>query len=301
MTIRKSCFSAIVGILLSCAWFAAASAQPLAEPRQAAPAFWKVEGKHNTLWLLGSVHVLTKDHYPMAEKVETAFAESPVLIVEADVLNTDPVAMQQALMRTGSLPAGQNLQSFLGAAKFERASELATKQGYNLALMQSMRPWLVSMMIAMNEFAKLGYTPDQGVDIYFLSRAGDEKSVVSLETVEQQLQIFADMQPQVEKDQLLHTLEQLGAFETYLKNMMTAWESGNLGALESVLIEEFAEYPDLYQALVVKRNQNWVQTLKPILENSKQDHFMTVGALHLVGEHSLIDMLRKQGYEVTQQ
>jgi uncharacterized protein YbaP (TraB family) len=300
MTVRKQFFTAIVGAFLSCVWVVGVSAQPMAEAQQAAPAFWKVEGEHNTLWLLGSVHVLTKDHYPMAAKVEKAFAESPVLVVEADVLNTDPAAMQQAVARTGSLPAGQSLQSVLGPDRFKKASQLAMARGYDLSQMQNMRPWLLAMMITVNEFAKLGYTADQGVDVYFLRRAGD-KSIVELESLEQQLQLFASMNPETEANQLLHTLEQMANAEDYVTDLVNAWESGDLESMEAALTEEFADYPELYDALIVKRNTDWLRTFGPILKDSKQDHFVTVGALHLVGEHSVVDLLRKQGYKVTPQ
>lgn len=287
---------AFTGLLLLPAW-----AQEIATPPKHAPSFWKVEGKHNTVWLFGSVHVLTEAHYPLAEKVEKAFAASPNMVVEVDIVNMDPAAMQRVMATKSLLPPGTTLKTLLGE-QYPRASQLAAANGYDLEQLKTMRPWLITMMVTMNEFVQAGYTPDQGVEAYFLKRASSEqKAIKELETLESQIGIFAGMDKQTETAMLMQTLEELQSSDEQIAELITAWESGKLHELEATLLEDFADYPGVYRTLVTDRNQNWVSQLKPLLINSKKDHFVVVGALHLVGKEGVVNLLRKEGFAITQQ
>lgn len=266
------------------------------------PSFWKVEGKENTLWLFGSIHVLTEDHYPLAANVEEAFKASPKLVVEVDVVNTDLLGMQQIMINAGTLPPGTTLRELFGESRYARASELASASGYSLEQMNTLRPWLVTMMLTMAELGKLGYTPDHGVETYFLNRAAAlDKTIVELETVESQLSIFTDMDEKTEIAGLMHTLEQLPTMETEIQSLIKAWEEGSIEELEETLLDEFADYPGLYKRLVTDRNRSWTKDFTQMLNNSEDDHFVMVGALHLVGDQGVVNLLREKGFKITRQ
>lgn len=285
-------------LLLVPAW----AAEETVAPPQKAPSFWKVEGKENVLWLFGSIHLLTESHYPLAEAVEEAFEKSPNLVVEVDVVNADPQALQQLVMTAGMLPAGTTLKDVLGEEQYAQASKLAAASGYDLNNMITMRSWLIAMVLAMAEYAKMGYTPDQGVETYFLTRArNDEKSIVELETLQSQLDIFIELDEKAQVAALMQTLEQLDTMDEQIEEIIDAWESGSLDELEETLLKEFADYPHLYSRLVTDRNREWAKTLSRMLEQSEQDHFVVVGALHMVGKEGVVNLLQKKGYKVTPQ
>ena len=46
---------------------------------------WKVDGKKNTIYLLGSIHVLKKEDYPLPAPLEAAYTNSQILFFEADL------------------------------------------------------------------------------------------------------------------------------------------------------------------------------------------------------------------------
>jgi hypothetical protein len=54
---------------------------------------------------------------------------------------------------------------------------------------------------------------------------------------------------------------------------------------------------ELYQALLVGRNANWVADVMKTLEGSGVS-FLAVGAAHLIGEDSLLAMLAKKGVTI---
>jgi uncharacterized protein len=285
---------------------AALISQPLmAENDEAstpAPSFWKAEGENNTVWLFGSVHVLTEDHYPLADNVEQAFEESAYLVVETDVINVDPQVQQQLMISAGMLPDGTTLEDVLGEERYARARTLAQENGYNLDQMEMLRPWLIALVLSITELERMGYTADHGVESYFLNRAGDErKSIVQLETLQFQISLFDDMDQETETAFLMQTLEEIQDLESQMKTLMEAWESGELDKLEETMLADFADYPEVYERIVTERNHNWMNDLKRFLDDSDKDHFVVVGALHMVGDEGVVNLLRDAGYTVSRQ
>jgi len=273
-----------------------------ADLSEEAPSFWKVEGENNTVWLFGTVHVLTEDHYPLADEVEEAFRESPYLVVEIDTVNVDPQVQQQMMINAGMLPDGVSLDEVLGEERYARASELAAANGYDLDQMNMLRPWLIALVLTVAEFERMGYTAEHGVESYFLNRAEEErKSITELETMQYQLSLFGDLDEEIQIDFLMQTLEEIDEMETHIEALISAWESGSLEELEDALLEDFADYPEVYQRIVTDRNHNWMDDLSRILDESDKDHFVAVGALHMVGDEGVVKLLREAGYEVTRQ
>ncbi|MEA5444907.1 TraB/GumN family protein [Gammaproteobacteria bacterium AB-CW1] len=266
---------------------------------EAAPSFWKVEGEQNTVWLFGSVHVLTEEHYPLADAVEEAFEQSPYLVVETDIVNIDPQVQQQLMVNAGLLPEGTTLEDVLGEERYKRATELAGANGYDLSQMNMLRPWLLALVLTVTEFERMGYTADHGVETYFLNRAADKhKSIVELETLQFQISLFDELDEETQIDFLMQTLEEIDGMEEQIEALISAWESGSLGELEDALLEDFQDYPEVYERIVTDRNHNWMDDITRFLDEGEQDYFVVVGALHMVGEEGLVNLLRQAGYQI---
>jgi uncharacterized protein YbaP (TraB family) len=60
-----------------------------------------------------------------------------------------------------------------------------------------------------------------------------------------------------------------------------------------------AEYPDLYQRINVDRNRAWLPKLQALLDDSEGDNaLVVVGALHLLEQDGVVELLRAKGYTV---
>ncbi|MDB6032983.1 MAG: TraB/GumN family protein, partial [Verrucomicrobiales bacterium] len=79
----------------------------------------------------------------------------------------------------------------------------------------------------------------------------------------------------------------------------SAWQTGDAAGLDKLMVEDMRKYPDLYKKLLLERNQRWVKKMDGYLKADK-DVFVVVGALHLVGKDSVVEMLRAKGYNVEQ-
>ena len=63
---------------------------------------WKVRSDTGTVYILGSIHFMKKEIYPLDKKIEDAFDKSDVLSVEANVNDISQIDLQK-LMETSAL------------------------------------------------------------------------------------------------------------------------------------------------------------------------------------------------------
>src|SRR5688500_13179381 len=66
-------------------------------------------------YLVGSLHVLTPEYYPLDPALEKAFAESKVLIEEADLDELTNPFTALALISKAMLPEGRTLDQLISA------------------------------------------------------------------------------------------------------------------------------------------------------------------------------------------
>lgn len=263
---------------------------------------WKVEAPDGaTAYLLGSLHVLTQDAYPLPATIDKAFADSRTLVEEVDLDEmNDPLQMMSALSKA-MLTGGQTLDQLISADTFAEVKKRAEAYGMPMMALQRMKPWLVAVTLMAPTLQSAGFKPELGIDRHFFDRA-KEKGLKrqALETLAYQLDRFDQMPVKLQEELLKATIEDLDTQVSGVKDMVRAWSSGDLATIEKLTLTAFLESPELYQRLLLERNQNWVPHVERCL-SEKAGCFVVVGAAHLVGKDGLPAMLAKKGYKVTQQ
>lgn len=262
--------------------------------------FWSVKGRNgNTLWLLGSVHLLRPEDAAPPAAVLKAYTTSKQLVLELDIDGAGNIGPPDA--RLLRLAEGRRLRDVLGPALHERFVAAASKQGLPASVFDPLQPWFAAVTYEQAVYAQLGFNASQGVDQQFARRAAkDGKPVLGLETVDEQLGYFASLPLKDQVDLLRETLDEATDIQQELDEVITAWRRGDLATLESLLAKGRAESPVLMQRLTTDRNRQWMKKLLPLLEG-QQDVFVVVGALHLVGDEGLPNLLRKAGWQPVQQ
>ena len=74
---------------------------------------WRVAGDPGTVYLLGSIHVVKPDLYPVPQPIEQAFAVSPELVKEIDTSGSNLALLQQQVLQRGLYTGGDKLESHL--------------------------------------------------------------------------------------------------------------------------------------------------------------------------------------------
>ncbi len=261
---------------------------------------WELHGKHNTVYLLGSIHVLRPSDYPLAPAVQQAYANSKSLLMEIDLAEIDSEGVQAEMLASATLPEGKTLPQLLGAQRYSLATNLAHEVGVELAMFDQFAPWFAAEAISQLQLMQLGFQAQSGVEMYFLERArGDGKSIAGLETVHDQIALFEGMSMDMQVDYLMSSLSQAREMPQQVDDMVHAWQRGDTAWFAAQMTSELGKDPVLYQSLLVARNRKWVPKIEVLLNDDK-DYLVIVGTGHLVGRDSVIDLLKKDGVGATQ-
>jgi uncharacterized protein YbaP (TraB family) len=256
---------------------------------------WELEGTEGHVMLMGSVHFLRASDYPLPTKLDAAYTNADTLIMEIDMDDLDPMTVQSILTSMGSNQHGASLQEVIGPEDYAKASEIADNLGIPLALFASFKPWLAALSISQLRMMQLGFDPAWGIESQITERAkADGKPVQGLETFAEQLSFMDDLDSETQQLFLLQSLEDATELQNEVQSIVNAWHAGDTNVLEQLLLEGLQESPLLFDALLTQRNENWVPQ---IIELSQQpgNHLIIVGAMHLVGENSVLRMLEAQG------
>lgn len=263
---------------------------------------WKVEDKDGSVaYLLGSLHVLTPEWYPLSNTINKAFADSKVLIEEVDIDETNDPAVMIAALAKAMLTDGKTLDQMVSPEIYAEVKRRAEKSGLPMVALQRMKPWLVAITLMAPTLQAAGFKPELGIDQHFFALAKSSGMPRdALETITYQLDRFDSMSPKLQEDLLRTTIEDLDSEVNGVKEMAQAWAFGNVAEMEKTNLKGLQESPELYQRLLVERNHNWVPRIERCVKE-KSGCFVVVGAAHLVGPDGLPTLLAKQGYTVTQQ
>lgn len=286
-----------LGLALACA----TPGPPALEARETGQlVFWEVRGADGArAWLMGSVHFGSGDHaYDPA--IQSAFAEADTVVMEVTPEEMDPTAMVLVLLERGLLPDGQTLDQVLEPETYERLQKSLAAQGLPAAGYMRMKPWVLVLTLAAQQFAAQGYQPEAGVDHHFQVRAQvDAKPVVGLERVDDQIDAFDAMSPRAQEQALAGVLEAEEG-DLSLETLLDAWSKGDLDTLQAIVFQDLGEDPDLdamYETLYFARNRRMSDGVAELMEPG-DDLFVVIGAGHMLGEEGVPALLAERGFQV---
>ena len=261
---------------------------------------WKVAGKGGVVYLVGSVHLLPKDFYPLNPPLEAAYKDSDLLVEEVDLAEMMAPEMQLSLLTRGQLPSSESLDKILSPSTMEALKKRLDGLGALAQPLMRLRPWLLALMIDSLEWQKQGFDPNFGLDKHFYDQAKeDHKAVKGLETVNDQISIFESMSAPQQDHLLAQTLKDIETEQANMNRMIAAWRIGDAAAVEKIVLNDIQKESDLYQRLLVNRNKNWMPQIEELFAR-KGHTLVVVGAAHLVGPDGLLAMLKAKGYTIEQ-
>lgn len=261
---------------------------------------WKVSNGKNTLYLAGTIHVLSKADYPLPQQYLNAYQDASVLAFEVDLKKTESQAFQQKVVQQGMYQAGTNIEPLLKPTTIHRLKQHLASEGINYQAWAQFKPGLLSIMLTMRQLAKNGVS-EEGVDkFWYLKARADGKSISALETIDEQLAFMLSMGKGMENQMITQTLDDIAQLSSVMPEMVSAWRKGDMQALSAVALDSWkSDYPGLYQDLLVERNLNWIPELHTYLQTPETE-MVLVGVLHMPGQDGLLALLKKKGYQISQ-
>jgi uncharacterized protein YbaP (TraB family) len=262
--------------------------------------FFKATGPQTSVYLVGSVHLLSKDYYPLSPALDAAFKDSDLLVEEIDMGDMQEPETQLRLLTRGMLPAGQSLDKVVSADTFALMSKTVTGMGLPVEPLRQFKPWSLALTLMSLTWANAGFDPNLGLDKYFYDLARTEKKLIQgLETIEFQISRFDEMSAPLQDRMLAETLKEMSTATETVTKLADAWRSGDLEGIERLALQDLRQEPEIYKRLLVDRNRNWLPKIEALF-NRRGRAFIVVGAAHLVGPDGLLQLLKGKGYTVEQ-
>lgn len=263
------------------------------------PLLYAVRDADSTIYLYGTVHVRPRGADWGNARVRAAIDESSEVWTE---LLMNPETDQQTgvlAMQLGRAEPGRPLSSWLTPEENVSLNAVTTRLGMPQGALEPFKPWLAALTLTLAPLVQAGFDPESGVDRsidVYADNAG--KTMRALETAELQLNFFANLSPEIQREMLQEAISESEDLPAMIGEMSSAWERGDERALEASVIEDTrTEYPELYQMLFVDRNNAWMTELTREMEGSGVD-FVAVGAGHIIGRDGLVAQFRARGYRV---
>ncbi|MFZ5351164.1 MAG: TraB/GumN family protein [Bacillota bacterium] len=268
---------------------------------EAKGAFWKVSDGDNTVYLLGSVHITDGSVYPLSKSIMTAFEESEILAVEANILNMQPDIeyIQKIIMLEGDATIDQ----LISAETYAAYVEAVQAYGFPPEMYNKIKPWYAAMLLQSMQMSNTTYQASLGIDMFFLSKAMYQKPIVELESIRFQLDMFDSFSAELQEQYLSGVLASGEAeTESSMGELVSIWKEGDMEALEEILtLSESASDIDkeFNEKLFITRNNNMSEKVEEMLTgDSENDYFVVVGAGHMLLESGIVNQLIEKGYIV---
>ncbi len=296
--------SRFVALFLFSASFSVPVAAKIPEIRstaqQASPALWEVRSPSGKgkLYLFGTFHLLPKSVEWQTKAFEKAVKSAKNFVFELTEAEMKSPQGQQLLLSRGMLPSGQSLDQLIGPALFTKVEVAGKVVGVSKLALNQMRPWMASVLLAVQSAKAAGFEPGLGVEATLQTRADKYNvPVSSLETMAEQVDALAAMDDDGGRQMLEETVAELATAEKTFTDMLAAWASGDSGKIEAVFLNDMQSHPKAYDALLKQRNLRWLPKLEALVQK-REPVFVAVGAGHLVGPDGVVTLLHAKGYFV---
>ena len=301
MRTHRFLLAALAALILATTTHAAPVAPPI-------PLLWKVSDADNSVYLLGSFHLLKPGDYPLSKDIDVALsdAESLVFEIAPDEFSSPALAMQmtQAALRTDGTRLDSDLSPALAMklkAWVAANAPSLEKTGFAPQMLQMFEPWFVGLTISVVEMTDSGLDPKLGLDQHFAAQAKARgKPTSGLETGAQQIAFLDGMDHDEQLQFLDEALTESSEGRQQLEKLHAAWRAGDAETLwTSMAAEMRQQYPRLYRHINIERNDAWLPKLEQWLKiPGTDDTLVVVGALHLLGRDGVVEKLRARGYTV---
>lgn len=262
-------------------------------------------------WLFGTMHLTDKRVLNVPAPAQDAFDTADTVAIESTEI-MDPAKAQLALFSKPELTMftdGTSLSDYLSDEQREILRDGLAARGLQLALVERMKPWLLSGMVALPpcEFDR----KKEGEVFLDMKLARDAeatgKELVGLETIVEQFEAMASIPMQFHVDGLVQTVELNDRIDDVMETMVDLYLQGKPGMIWPML-EDISEeidpgssddegYAAFEEAMVHARNETMLERSRELVDNGGA--FIAVGAMHLPGEKGLASLFQHAGYTVT--
>jgi hypothetical protein len=254
---------------------------------------WKISmADQQPSYIFGTIHVADAEILDLPGAVSEALNKSRIFVME-----TVPDAGQMmALSGMLFFSDGRSLQELVSPQLFSRTVDILQDYFIPGEVADLMKPWAAFMTI--------NYPPGAGtvLDVELMNIALNGGAAIhGLETMQEQLDIFDQMPLDSQVTLLTDTVCNYDLVLDDITTMKRLYLDRNLKGLyeysNRYSVQDETVYKELMDMLLIKRNHIMVSRMQPMLDEGQA--FIAIGAMHLPGEEGVLNLLGKQGFDIS--
>ncbi len=261
---------------------------------------WQLQSANSRFYIVGSIHFMKKEHYPLKKVIEDAFDNVKKLVLEIDLPDATTQKAQAVTAEKGIYRDGTTLRQNIPSDTYALAERRAKDLGIEIKALNSFKPWVVALMLTSLKLQQLGFDPNHGIDRYLAKRAKQAgKETAGLETLEFQVGLLDQLSKRNQEMLLRQSLNEITLLDENVNQIVQFWSRGDLTGVEKLLLKGMQQFPELHQKVFAERNRRWLGQIERLIAEGL-DVMVVVGAGHLVGKDGIIELLKQRGYTMEQ-
>ncbi len=287
---------------------------------------WKTEKNGNTVYMLGSIHLADNSIYPFSNKILAAYQSADALVLELNFF--DQAGYTESMAMT-MYTDGSTLKDHVSKETYKKVVATAAQYGISEQAVSIYKPWALYLTFTSyassgaNSAADASKSASLGIDMNFATNAYTTgKPIMEVEGYVNQVKALDNFSDELEeyllnesiasinktngneKSETASGLEQMlkywhdGDVESFLKTFNMNTEYPELSDTSNNNIKLLEEYKD---KLFTKRDIGMAEYIDNLLKSdTKKTYFVIVGSGHYISDHSVLDILKDKGYEISQ-
>lgn len=262
-------------------------------PNEKPGMLFKVKGTE--AYLYGTQHIADKSSFPLNEKIEGALKSSDIFLSELgeNIDNKNMIDINKYKYNDGD-----NIYNHVS----EEGKEVIDKAMKEFGVTEdylNYTPYVFNSIIVINYFSKYKINPSNSIDLYLTKLARKEnKEIIALDPVEKFDKVIQEFSDKDNEEMFIKSLgdpeKMINIMDEGLKKIAEGDEeyfSDSRLNTKNTLSEK------AYNAFVLTRDKENTEIIEKYINNGDKV-FVAVGANHLAGEGSIVNILRNKGYEV---
>ncbi len=263
------------------------------------PALWRLADDDTEIVFLGTVHLLPETLDWQRQDLRVALENADLVYLETDVRSVSQDD-QLTFTRLGSAADGEHLTDLLDEATFQDLETALAGLNISVSFLAERQPWYAALALSRVALESHGFLSEFGAENWVLRELADTtRPVRSLETMSDVARNLSALPMPTQLTLLTESLADLGGLKSRYVETIETWVAGDTQHLHELVMADLAEnLPEVYDALIVARNRNWLPQVTNIMEEETGNVVIAVGSAHLIGPDSLLNMLESEGWSV---
>lgn len=254
---------------------------------------YKISGNGITKpsYIFGTMH-LSCD-VKLDEATRRALAETSQLYLELDM---DDPELQTKMMQSMVMKDGAKISSMISTEDFKLLDKFTmSKLNVPAIALDTYKPFFIISMFSTTLFE---CTP-QSLESELMKASQTQKEpIFGLETVEEQMSFFDEIPYQLQVEELMRSIKDNFRSDKVEMDLLTkSYFLKDLNEMQRLISNSKSVIATQYEDLLLtNRNKNWLPQIERI--SKEKPTFYGVGAAHLIGDQGIIQLLKRNGYNV---